>query len=141
MKALHICALLTILALVYALRWRLLVEAVQFRLKRLDRLLEAGRRREAERTMAAVKRDCEAWFGPDRGYPETFGVVHTPHRTTRRCRKSPGNQGGGISPPEASCKSVFSSDGAPECRRAQVVGSSHRGLLGPFRCQNAGEKR
>ena len=40
--------------------WRLQVEAVQFGLKRLERLLEAGHQREAERLLAIVKRDSAA---------------------------------------------------------------------------------
>ena len=68
MRQIHIYAALTILAVPHvlrALRWRLQVEAITFRLRRLDRLLEAGDRLEAQRTMAAVKRDCAEWFGPD----------------------------------------------------------------------------
>ena len=66
MRDLPITALLTALALLYGLRWRLPVELVQVRLKRLDRLLEAGRRREAERVLAIVKRDSAVWFRAER---------------------------------------------------------------------------
>ncbi len=45
-----------------AFRWKLKHELVLHRFRRLDRLLEAGRRREARRTLAAVKRDCAVWF-------------------------------------------------------------------------------
>ena len=68
-RQIPIYAALTILAVPHvlrALRWRLQVEAVTFRLRRLDRLLEAGDQLEARRIMAAVKRDCAGWFGPDR---------------------------------------------------------------------------
>ena len=42
MKALHIYALLAVLGIVYALRWRLQVEALQFRLKRLGPAVRGG---------------------------------------------------------------------------------------------------
>ena len=38
--------------------------SLNYRLRRVDRLIESSRRREAQRTMRAIERDCRGFMAP-----------------------------------------------------------------------------
>ena len=52
-------------ALAYAACRVVQVQAANYRLRRVDRLIDAGNGREARRTLAAVKLDCARWYGAE----------------------------------------------------------------------------